>query len=190
MSMPQLPPEEIEKLSVLVAEYIRTQRDRFGARAAALPAALRVSANAFFCPEVFSSTRAVELQNERVPNPDFYPTLESLGFENLPDFRTMAAITFQDLIVSHEPLTPPLLFHELVHVEQYRQLGVDRFSELYVRGFLEGGSYEAIPLEINAYGLEGKFRQAPHRAFSVEEEVAAWLGGEEDDDDDLDLVTG
>ncbi len=33
------------------------------------------------------------------------------------------------------------LFHELVHVEQYRQLGVPRFSELYVRGFLSGGRY-------------------------------------------------
>jgi hypothetical protein len=50
-----------------------------------------------------------------------------------------------------------LLFHELVHVEQYRKLGIPRFSELYVRGFLNGGSYEAIPLEVNAYSLEDRF---------------------------------
>jgi len=43
-----------------------------------------------------------------------------------------------------------LLFHELVHVEQHRQLGIPRFADLYVRGFLSGGSYEAIPLEVNA----------------------------------------
>jgi len=81
--------------------------------------------------------------------------LEGLGFKNLPDFSRMAAITFCDLVVSHEPFTGPLLLHELVHVEQYRQLGVERFAELYVNGFLSGGSYEEIRLEINAYGLEG-----------------------------------
>ena len=68
-----------------------------------------------------------------------------------------------------------LLFHELVHVEQYRQLGIPRFSELYVRGFLNGGSYEAIPLEVNAYSFEDRFRRDPQRGFSVEAEVTQWL---------------
>jgi hypothetical protein len=43
--------------------------------------------------------------------------------------------------------------------EQYRQLGITRFSELSVRGFLNGGSYEAIPLDVNAYTLGGRFEQ-------------------------------
>ena len=42
----------------------------------------------------------------------------------------------------------------------------------YVQGFLNGGGYEAIPLEVNAYTLEDRFRREPHRAFSVEQEVA------------------
>jgi hypothetical protein len=41
-----------------------------------------------------------------------------------------------------------LLFHELVHVEQYRQLGIPRFAELYVRGFLSGGGYGYKPCTI------------------------------------------
>jgi hypothetical protein len=57
-------------------------------------------------------------------NPDFYPMLRSLGFNNLPDQSTMGAITFSDVVVSHEPFSNGLLFHELVHVEQYRQLGI------------------------------------------------------------------
>jgi hypothetical protein len=61
-----------------------------------------------------------------------------------------------------------------VHVEQYRQLGVARFAELYVRGFLNGGSYEAIPLEVNAFTLEDSFRREPLRTFSVQQEVASW----------------
>jgi hypothetical protein len=59
-------------------------------------------------------------------------------------------------------------------VEQYRQLGIPRFSELYVNGFLNGGSYEAIPLEINAYSLGGRFESDPGRVFSVEDEVREW----------------
>jgi hypothetical protein len=115
------------------------------------------------------------LKAERVCNPDFYPVLKELGFNNLPDQSTMAAITFSDVVVSHEPFSNALLFHELVHVEQYRQLGIPPFSELYVRGFLNGGSYDAIPLEVNAYTLGGRFEQNPTRQFSVEEEVRRWV---------------
>jgi hypothetical protein len=115
------------------------------------------------------------LEGERVANPDFYPMLRAMGFENLPDQSAMAAITFHDVVVSHEPFSPGLLFHELVHVEQYGQLGVPRFAEFYVRGFLNGGSYKGIPLEVNAYTLEDHFRTDPSRGFSVQKEVAKWL---------------
>ena len=110
-----------------------------------------------------------------VANPDFYPMLRSLGFNNLPDQSAMAAITFCDVVISHEPFSNGLLFHEFVHVEQYRQLGIPRFSELYVRGFLNGGSYEAIPLEVNAYTLGGRFEQNPANRFSVADEAGRWI---------------
>ena len=93
----------------------------------------------FFSPQLLDGTRLLVLQGERVANPDFYPMLRSLGFNNLPDQSAMAAITLCDVVVSHEAFSNGLLFHELVHVEQYRQLGIPRFSELYVRGFLDGG---------------------------------------------------
>ena len=48
----------------------------------------------------------------------------------------MGAITFDDVVVFHEPLTPQLVFHELVHVTQYRLLGIEEFARLYVRGYL------------------------------------------------------
>ncbi len=133
---------------------------------------------ASFSPELLSSTRLLVLQSEHVPNPDFYPMLRSMGFKNLPDQSAMAAITFGDVVVSHEPFSDGLLFHELVHVEQYRQLGIPRFSDLYARGFLNGGSYEAIPLEVNAYRLEDRFRSDPRAGFSVQAEVARWIADE------------
>jgi hypothetical protein len=101
--------------------------------------------------------------------------LEDLGISNLPDFSQMTAITFQDVVVSHEPFSDGLLFHELVHVEQYRRLGIANFAALYVRGFLNGGGYHDIPLEINAYHLGGCFEADPANLFSVADEVSKWI---------------
>jgi hypothetical protein len=98
----------------------------------------------FFSPQLFENTHGLVLQRERAANPDFYPMLKGLGFKNLPDQSRIGAIPFCDVVVSHEPFYDGLLFHELVHLEQYRQLGIPQFSELYVRGFLNGGSYEAF----------------------------------------------
>jgi len=78
-------------------------------------------------------------------------------------------------VVSHEPFTDRLLFHELVHVVQYEKLGVVEFASKYVKGFLSGGSYEAIPLEMNAYELDARFAAAPAKGFSVASEVQTWI---------------
>lgn len=118
--------------------------------------------------------RFLVLTGEKVGNPDFYPMLRNLGFNNLPDIPAMAAITFSDTVVSHGPSPDATLFHELVHVEQYRQLGVRNFSGLYLRGFLYGGGYDGIPLERNAYMLAARYQRDPAR-FSVADEVAGWI---------------
>jgi hypothetical protein len=175
MATPRLTPEQISQVSGLVAQYIATQHERYNPRAVPLSAQQRAAMNGFFSPQLLTGTRLAVLQGERVANPDFYPMLRSLGFNNLPDQSTMGAITFSDVVVSHVPFTAGLLFHELVHVEQYRQLGIPRFSDLYVCGFLKGGSYEAIPLEVNAYTLGGRFEQNPAKQFSVGDEVRSWL---------------
>jgi hypothetical protein len=124
---------------------------------------------------VLDSTRLLVLRSEKAVNPDVYPMLEGMEFKNLPDRSTMSAITFCDVIISHQQFTNELLFHELVHVEQYHQLGIARFAELYVRGFLAGGSYEAIPLEVSADTLERRFRCHPRHLFSVQAEVKRCL---------------
>jgi len=170
----RLTPEQINHVSGLVSQYITTQREKYAPRAVSLSAQQRAAVAAFFSPQLLESTRVLVLQGERVANPDFYPMLRGLGLENLPDQSGMGAITFCDVVVSHEPFTAGLLFHELVHVEQYRQLGIPRFSELYVRGFLNGGSYEGIPLEVNAYSLEDRFRRDPQQGFCVGQEVSKW----------------
>ncbi len=62
--------------------------------------------------------------------------------------------------------------------QQYRQLGIPRFSELCVRGFLSGGGYDGIPLEVNTYDLGRRFELAAQQQFSVAEEVARWVRGQ------------
>lgn len=175
MAIPNLTPDQVAQASSLVGGYISSLREKYAPRGGPLSAPLRAPLEPFFSRKVLDNTRVLVLLGERVPNPEFYPMLRAWGFKNLPDQSTMAAITFCDVVVSHEGFSDGLLFHEFVHVEQYRQLGIPRFSELYVRGFLNGGSYAAIPLEANAYSLEDRFRRDPGHGFSVQEEVAEWL---------------
>jgi hypothetical protein len=174
MATPQLTPDQIAQVKGLVAQYIAAQREGYGPRAIPLSVQQKAAMKGFFSPQLLDSTRLLVLQGERVANPDFYRMLRSLGFNSLPDQSTMGAITFCDVVVSHEPFSNGLLFHELVHVEQYRQLGISRFSELYVSGFLNGGSYEAIPLEVSAYTLGSRFESKPQQVFSVDDEVRRW----------------
>lgn len=175
MATPYLTREQIAQLSGLVAQYVTTQRERYAPRAIPLSAQQKARMAGFFSPDLLDDARLLVLSGERVANPDFYPMLRSLGFDNLPDQSTMGAITFSDTVVSHGPFADGLLFHELVHVEQYRQLGVPSFSALYVRGFLSGGGYDGIPLERNAYMLGERYEGDPTRLFSVTEEVAEWI---------------
>ncbi len=175
MPIPRLTPEQVALVCGLVRQYIETQREKYGPHSIPLSAQQQAAMTGFFSPQLLEAVRLLALQGERVANPDFYPMLRSLGFNNLPDQSTMGAITFSDVVVSHELFSNGLLFHELVHVEQYRQLGIPRFSDLYVSGFLNGGSYEAIPLEVNAYALERRFKANAAQQFSVSAEVRSWV---------------
>jgi hypothetical protein len=40
---------------------------------------------------------------------------------------------------------------------------LEGFARRYVRGFLNGGSYEAIPLEMNAYESDARFAASAHQ---------------------------
>lgn len=172
-----LSPEQQAEAAELVAAYITQQRQTFKSQGFPLSAMQVATLKGFFAPELLAATRLVVLTRTRIQNPPFYSRLGSMGLTNLPDFAHMAAVTFNDVVVSHAPFSDQLLFHELVHVEQYRQLGVQRFSELYVLGFLMGGRYESIPLEMMAYELDRRFARHPDRKFPVATEVSTRISG-------------
>lgn len=175
MSMPVLTHAQITQLSALVAQYISEMHARYAAASQPLSQKQKATMAGFFSEELLDQSRLLVLANERVPNPDFYPNLAVMGFQNLPDLSRMDAITFSDVVVFHVPFSDGLLFHELVHVEQYRQLGIPRFADLYVQGFLTGGSYDQIPLERNAYHLGGEFEKDNTRRFQVADVVRTWI---------------
>ncbi len=168
MPVPKLARQQILQLTEWVGEYIADQRSHFLDTATSIPTDLSNVVLPFFPVDVLRATRIVR---GRAPDPEFYARLKALGIHNAPPFSDMAGITFQDVIVHVEPLTKTLLFHELVHAVQYKHLGLKGFAESYVRGFLTGGTYEAIPLEKQAYALEEQFAENPTRKFSVEQDV-------------------
>lgn len=168
---PELSQQQIAAFTQAVAKYICGQRAHYCAQA--VPLTFSEIWPRFFAPVDLQRIRIVPPGQERVPNPPFYADLEKLGFTGLPNFNTMAAITFDDVVVFHNPLTPQLIFHEMVHVVQYRLLGVDEFARLYVRGYLQGG-YAGTPLEVCAYQLDDRFITGSV-GFDVEAEVTSWI---------------
>ncbi|MGA7461186.1 MAG: hypothetical protein WBW69_13230 [Candidatus Korobacteraceae bacterium] len=168
---PSLSPEQIATFTQAVSQYIRAQRAHYYPHAIALSFSELWSR--FFSPVDLQRIRVIQPGQERVSNPPFYAELEKLGFTGLPNFTSMGAITFDDVVVFHEPLTPQLIFHEMVHIVQYRLLGIDDFARLYVRGYLHGG-YDATPLEVCAYELDGRFIMGSV-GFNVEAKVRSWI---------------
>ena len=112
MASPQLTPEQVQQLSAAVAQYITAQREAYLPTGIPLTAKQRLALQGFFIVAILDKVRLVVLQNNRVQNPNFDPQLRQLGFRNLPDFRLMAAITFGNVVVSHQPFTHGLLFHD------------------------------------------------------------------------------
>ena len=175
MDISNLPPTVVLQVANAVEDYITSSRKKYQPQAVALTASQRATLAPFFPTDVLDSSRLCVLHNSRIEDPAFYGMARMMGLKNLPDFSHMAAITFVDVIVSHEEFTDSLLFHELVHAVQYAQLGAKDFALRYVKGFIGGGSYEQIPLEKSAYELEARFNQDKAATFSVSDEVKNWI---------------
>lgn len=160
-------------LALPVAHYIRRHRDRLHQTATPLSTREKTAMAPYFHAELLDQVRIAQRDPLPIPNPPFTRLIQQLGFD-YPDLSLTAAITFGHLIATRSPMSHSLLFHELVHVVQYRQLGVAAFARQYVQGILTHRAYEKIPLEACAFQLEARF-QLSRQPFNVESEVAASL---------------
>jgi hypothetical protein len=171
MDLTKLPPGMAGQFAGMVQDYITGSRKKYASSAVPLTPEQRAAMQLFFSLEILDQTRLLVLHGERVQDPPFYGMARMLGFKNLPSFADTTAVTFVDVIVSHEPFTDSLLFHELVHVVQFAQLGAKEFASRFVEGFLKGGSYAEIPAEKHARELEQRYSGNRQTAFSVTDTV-------------------
>jgi hypothetical protein len=107
-----------------------------------------------FPPELLNRAR-VRVVRDKPP----FPPLSRMGLPELASFEAMpiAGITYQDtFFVTHGQQTESLCFHEIVHVVQWDQLGVENFLLAYGVGLMQFG-YRDSPLEAMAYALQGGF---------------------------------
>lgn len=122
----------------------------------------------YFTRELLDATRVTTVT--RIP----FPPIVDLGLIEFADIAQMglSAITFGDLIFVHQSLkTETVHFHELLHVVQWRTLGVEKFMLAYATGIMQYG-YAQSPLEALVYDLQSQFNRSEAIA-DVESSVAA-----------------
>ncbi|HWF47928.1 MAG TPA: hypothetical protein VG168_13035 [Bryobacteraceae bacterium] len=129
----------------------------------------------YFSPQLLDRVRIVELHGKRVPAPTFYAQARALGFDNLPQVTHMDSLTFIDVLVFNQTLSERALFHALVHAVQFQLLGLERYTELFVRSFVKNKAHFSVPLEAHAFSLESKFKRPSAEKFSVEDHVRCWV---------------
>jgi len=160
-----------------VHEWIESQRAEHLHVARALTDRERVTLSAHFAEETLAQARMARV--ERVPSPPFLGGIlkhvEFIGKRVHFNFSAAAGITFGECVLIVDPGVPiDLLFHEMVHVEQYRILGMKEFARAYVQGIVDSDFiYEKIPLEAIAFAMTARFTVG--EAVNVSSELPGWL---------------
>jgi hypothetical protein len=166
--------EQILRAIECVSSYLWQQRERYLPPAVPLNKQLQARMSPYFSANLLDQIRMVELRGARVPNPPFYAEWKAQGFLNLPDIQHMTSLTFIDALVFNDVLTERSLFHALVHAVQFQVLGLQRYTELFVRSFVNTRFHFLVPVEAHAFFLESKFARPVAETFSVEEQVRLW----------------
>jgi hypothetical protein len=171
--------ELVSFLAENAGHWISNQRDLNRYNAEALPDTTMAALRGFFRDETLDRARI-----RRVPvikNPPFYKEFEESG-QSIPlDFSVWAAITFGDVILVSDDQVPwppshSVVFHEMVHLVQYDELGIFEFARRYVTPFVQNRfNYMTIPLESEAFDLQGRFEASGGVPFSAEAEVRAHI---------------
>ena len=123
-----------------------------------------------FPASLLDSARVAEVR--RINDPAGLALLRRVAGPGVLDLSLVAGLALPGVVViatDHAPEWSPdaptpspshlaLLFHECVHLAQWRALGAVGFARAYVRGFLAAGrSYRDNPLEAQAFDLTARF---------------------------------
>jgi hypothetical protein len=152
-----------------LGDYIIRERDRLAIRGKRLEESAKDAFAQHFKTHILDRVRVVT--GETIRPPDFAPELRAAGID-VPDLNLAEATTIGDVIVVNPPLPRSTLMHELVHVLQWRILGVDMFAARYLRELTTYG-YESMPLEQMAVNLSRRYESG--EMFDVDEELFTLL---------------
>ena len=166
--------EQIAQAIEWLAGYLREQREHYSPVATPLTNEVKARMWPFFSAELLDRIRIIELRGARVRVPGFFAKVRALGFEP-PQITHMDSVTFLDIVAFNQSLSERALFHAMVHAVQIRVLGLQRYAELWVHGFLKTRTHFTVPLEVHAFSLSSKFLRPTPERFSVEDEVVRWV---------------
>lgn len=170
--------EQIAQAIEWLSSCLRNGRERYLPHARPLSTQQIATFSLYFPETLLKRIRIAELNGARVPVPEFVAKAQAMGFTNLPDVPHMESLTFIDLVVFNERLTERALFHSLVHSVQIQAVGLERYAELWVRGFVKTRAHFTVPLEVHAFSLASRFARPVPEKFSVEDEVLRWAADE------------
>lgn len=166
-------PEQVAQAVQWLSSYLQEEREYYAPVAVPLSAPCRVRLHQYFAPSLLDRIRVIELRGARVRVPDFFALVRASGFEP-PEITHMDSVTFLDVVAFNQTLSERALFHALVHAVQIDILGLERYAELWVQGFLKTRTHFTVPLEVHAFTLTSRFLQPAIGSFSVEDHVVRW----------------
>jgi len=173
-AVPQPSPEQIAEAIAWIAGYLREQREHYFPVATPLTNECKAHMWPYLAAGMLDRIRIIELRGARVRVPEFFAKVRALGFEP-PEITHMDSVTFLDVIAFNQRLSERALFHALVHAVQIDVLGLQRYAELWVHGFLKTRTHFTVPLEVHAFSLSSRFLRPTMEKFSVEDEVLRWI---------------
>ncbi len=164
-------------------QWLESQRCFFRLHARSLTPRERDPLGSYFSAFVLDSVRVHFLESfDELERPPLYRQVESSKGTLPIDFSRITGLTLRDTILlsqQHLPVRSDfsgVLFQECVHVCQFNVLGVNKFLEEYIRGWLDSGkTHELIPLESAAYNLRLLFESGVGTPVLVDDLVAESL---------------
>jgi hypothetical protein len=157
--------------------WMQQQRDKYRPVCNALSESVKVKLRPFFSAEILDNLRLKDLSKtgETIPYPPFYERVRAGGARVVPDAAHMTAIPFIDVAMFNRQPTLRTVFHTLIHVAQFKIIGLEKVMEGYFRALNESGLWMVVPYEEQAYQLDARYTKDPADTFSVEAEIQEWL---------------
>jgi hypothetical protein len=155
--------------------WVYSRRRRYRAVGRALTPNEHATLAPYFGERLLLSVLIAEV--DRIEDSFLVRWLRALGWKRVPGglewvfgMAFVDAVAIRAAAAHREQRKMPLLFHELVHIAQYQQVGTMVFLMRYIRGWLANGQdYMSIPIEQEAYALQDRF--ASGEVFEVAGEV-------------------